>query len=289
MSSVTVKTETDQSKDYASLLSEITRTFRKNPAGRKTLLKVLNIISGTITYESATLFLMNKQRDTLEEVTSLGETVNLVSFLNFSQGTGLAAWAVEQKRALYIPGKNPRFAGVREHHNSVIILPLEIEDEIEGVLCFSDMRPNAFEPHERLIFEAVADMVALSIERIKLRHELDAKNKRMAESKEVQRGLKDSLGDTDQIQEIVELAASISNDMTHPLSTIIGQAQLIEMESGDIPKQTARRIQAIVDAARRISLITHKLHKIENILSDQDSNNQNELSVSSGEFNKDRR
>jgi signal transduction histidine kinase len=75
---------------------------------------------------------------------------------------------------------------------------------------------------------------------------------------------------------VVELAASINHEVNNPLSAIIGNAQMLELDVIKMPPEMITRIKAIVDGARRISLITHKLLKIDRLVTESYLNSQSD-------------
>jgi GAF domain-containing protein len=256
------------------LVADIARILREKPTNKKTLSAILELISQIIPFNSATLYLLNKNKDQLDEVVSLGETVNKVEFLQFGIGSGLAGWAAKQKRAVLIPGRNPESHGVRQHHNSVLILPLLVVGELVGVLCFSHPDPEAFDENQQKLLEIVANQIAISLERILHQRELENRNRSLVEAQQTLRDMQSKLIAQEKLKAVVDLAASVNHEVNNPLSIIVGNAQIIDLESSDLPQRFNQRIKAIVDAAKRISLITHKLLKINKLVSENYLNNQ---------------
>jgi signal transduction histidine kinase len=236
------------------LVADIARILREKPTNKKTLSAILELISQIIPFNSATLYLLNKNKDQLDEVVSLGETVNKVEFLQFGIGSGLAGWAAKQKRAVLIPGRNPESHGVRQHHNSVY--------------------PEAFDENQQKLLEIVANQIAISLERILHQRELENRNRSLVEAQQTLRDMQSKLIAQEKLKAVVDLAASVNHEVNNPLSIIVGNAQIIDLESSDLPQRFNQRIKAIVDAAKRISLITHKLLKINKLVSENYLNNQ---------------
>ncbi|MEZ5359867.1 MAG: GAF domain-containing protein [Candidatus Zixiibacteriota bacterium] len=255
--------------EHIELFSDIARILREKSPSKRTVLEVMEIISKVVEFESATLYLMNNRQDKLDEIATRGETVNLISFLEFDQGTGLAAWAAKQKRPLHIPGREAGVAGVRENHDSVLLLPLLVAGELVGVLCFGDARPHAFDDNTQRYLEVVSHQFALSLERIILNRDLEAAKDKLAKSELKARTFEQEASTSDQFMEIARLAAEINSEINEPLAAIVGSAKIIELEAAHLPHGVGERVKAIVDGARQISLITHKLHKIDRIVTAQ--------------------
>jgi len=250
------------------LVADIARMLREMPASRHTLVEVLNKISEVIGFESGSLFLINERTDALEEVAAIGQKINLLNFLRLGKGFGLAGWVAEQAQPVMIPGRSPETSGAREHHDSVLVMPLKVEGKVLGVICLGHRNPDAFDDKRQKVLEIVADQVAISIERIISHRDLEAKNRLLIKAQEELKDAQKQLVAQEKLKSVVELAASINHEVNNPLSAIIGNAQMLELDMEKMPTEMATRVKAIVDGARRISLITHKLLKIDRLVTE---------------------
>lgn len=248
------------------MVTDIARILQEKPACTDTLREVLGLIAGILPVDAAALYLHNKSTGTLEETASAGRTIDLLDFVQFDQGSGLAGWAAKQNRPIFIPGHDPESHGVREHHDSIMILPLLVAGELMGVLCFCHRTREAFDTNRRKLMELAAEQVAISLERIMHRKELENKNSSLARVQTQLKEARSQLIAQEKLNAVAELAASINHEISNPLSAIIGNAQIIELEAATLPPELHHRIEAIVDAAKRISLITHKLLKIDSLV-----------------------
>lgn len=269
MTTLKIKEDVSNIWSKIELVAQISKLLRDKPKGRKSLLKLLDLIAGIIPFDSGTMFLFNKASNELEEIASRGKTVNVLNFLHFGPGSGLAGWAAKQKQPLYIPGRDPGVDRVREHHDSVLILPLLIDDELVGVLCFSDSSSQLFTKDRRRFLEIVADQIATSLERLNYLKQLELKNKHLKQTQIRLKETQTQLIAQEKMKAVSELAVSVNHEVNNPLSAIVGNAQIIELESENLPEKITKRVKAIVDGARRISLITHKLMKIDRLVSEQ--------------------
>ncbi len=287
MSAVSEKQPGSIPLEHVNLLADISWILREKPVGKRALLEVFDKLSKVISFNSATLYLMNGKKDTLDEVATRGTTVNLISFLKFDQGAGLAAWAAKQKRPLYVPGRDPSGNTVKDHHDTVLLLPLILEDELIGVLCFSSEIPDAFDCSCRRFMEVVGDQVSYSLERVIHLRDLESAQERINLMKSNFENKHQDNTIHDRLNAVAELAALVNHEVNNPLATIVGSAQIIELESANLPRKLTDRVRAIVDGARKISLITHKLQKIDRIVSEQyqesSFENHNSIEGSTGE------
>jgi len=263
----------DREKDHTSrfwskigLVAEVAQTLREKPVGRETFDEVLDMIHRTISFDSCTMYLYDRKKDSLEEVATRGETVNMIDFLKIGKGYGLAGLAAKEKRAINIPGRGPEKGNAREHHDSLLLLPLLVAGEMVGVICFSHRDPAGFITERQQLLELVADQITISIERIMHQRELDALQRQLHEAKIAMDIARSSAIAPQKLNAIIDLAASVTREINNPLSAIVGNAQIIELESPAVPDTVHDHICSIVDAARRITLITHKLLKIDQMV-----------------------
>ncbi len=251
------------------LVADITQLLREKPSDKKRLVEVLELISQIVRFDSATIYLINRKTAELQEAATHGSTVNCLDFVSLGIGSGLVGLVASQKKPIHLPGRNPESRpGVKADHDSLLILPLLVVDKLVGVLCFSHSEIDSFDENRQKLLELVADQIAISIERTMHQEELEEKNRLLEQAQQELKNVNSCMIDREQLRSVSELALSISQEVNNPLSVIVGNAQIIELESNDIPEKIKTRVKAIVDAARSISLITHKLQKIDQLVSE---------------------
>ena len=251
------------------VVAEIGRTLRERPLGRKTLRGVLAMVRRITPVESSTLYLLDRKKDHLNPVVSRGGTANAVDFLRFQQGFGLVGWVAREHQPILIRGRDPQLDGVREHHDSILVLPLLAYDELVGVLCFTHHDPDGFDDDRHHLLELVADQVTRSIERVMYRREVDLRLRLLSRMHRQDDAAAEPAARPSLVK-AAALAAEVNREIDHPVAVIIGQAQMIELEGAGMPAAVSACLRSIVAEARRISLITHKLSQISRLVTDED-------------------
>jgi len=241
------------------VINDMAAVLGRKPAGRANLGEVLGLLAHLVPFLSGTIYLYNQRTLRLEEVVSLGEKVDLLDFLKFDSGSGLAAWVGKTGRPIYLPGKDPEHDRVTEHHVSLAVVPLVVGEDLLGVLCLSRLWDDDFEPVSRQILEVLATVLALSLERLVNRREIDQPKEGEQRARRQLAEAKRSLSEGQAVQEIGrELLALAGTIRTH-----VG---LAEMESAGLSGEGRKYLQAIAAAARRIDLVVHKTERLQNIL-----------------------
>ncbi|MFZ5519409.1 MAG: GAF domain-containing protein [Candidatus Zhuqueibacterota bacterium] len=122
---------------------------------------ILARLKGTVDYQSASLYLMNREKQQMISVAEQGDGINLINAINFPMGFGLSAWIAEKKRVIHLPDIHK---GTRHGHNpirSFVAVPIIYNDEVIGVLNLAHIKPNAFGPAEVKKLQYLAQAIAM--------------------------------------------------------------------------------------------------------------------------------
>ncbi len=126
--------------------------MRLEPPVKETFEKVLKIIQTVLPFESATLYLHNKRKQDLEEIASLGEKIEPINFVQFEAGSGITAWAAQQKKPVLISHLKNKDRPPEEAKKSFLAVPLLVEDKLIGVVTFAHSQSDFFrEKDQRLL------------------------------------------------------------------------------------------------------------------------------------------
>lgn len=261
------------------MVADIARILRERPFQREAFGRILKHIADIMPLDAAALYLLDKKRDRLEKIASHGSAIDLLEFVRFKGGDGLSGWVAGQKQPIVIQGRDPETDHVRKSHDSVMVLPLMVMDDIVGVLCCSRRERQAFDENRQRLMEIIADQMAVSLELIFYQQELETQNRSLDEARNELDKARAGLVAGEKLKAVGELAAAVNQEVSNTLSIIIGNAQIIELEAAGLPENLTRQIRAIVDSAKRISLITHKLLKIDRLVAEDKPADQDQAAV----------
>ena len=249
-----------------NLMAEIATLTHKRPPNRETFTAVLELINTILPFDGASLYLRGDRSDRLKEVASAGKTVDLVSFLTIGSGPGLTGWTAASKKPVLLSDR--QLGDEFEPENSfrtIMSVPLILADDVIGVLNLGCHRAKAYDKQDVRLMTIVADQCAVSIERQIYQSEIEQKNKELTEAHNRLTEERKRTIAGDRLQEIVDSAISITNQINNPLSVIIGNLECLLSES-EIPTQKMlSRLRRIEEASLQIAEANRKLLAFEKL------------------------
>jgi transcriptional regulator with GAF, ATPase, and Fis domain len=251
-----------------NLVAEISSFIRKSPPVKETYKKVLEMIQGVVPFESSTLSLFNKKKERLEEMITIGRKVELLDFVQFEAGSGISAWVAKQKRPIILSHLKNLNRPPEEARNSFLIIPLNVEDRLIGVINLSHSAVNFFRENDIKLLEIVGDQIAISIERLMYQKELEKKNKALVKAQKELKEVHKALIDGEKLSAVKELAVSINHEINNPLSVIIGNIQYLRHIEKNLDEKLAERLGKIESECMRIAEVNRRLLKIEDLVSE---------------------
>ncbi len=195
------------------------------PGGAKTFEKVLNLIGKSVEFSHASLFLLDKESNRMQEVVSVGKTVDLIDFVRFDSGVGLSAWVAQEKRPILLSNLHRKRGG--ETVKSFLAVPLTLEGELFGVMNLGHMRAHAFEPADVEFLQMVSAPISLSLEKMQYHSELEKLGAELRDAGERSAQLEQEVARLRSMIPTSQLLESLSQKITSPLSEIVENAQFL--------------------------------------------------------------
>ncbi|HLG93632.1 MAG TPA: GAF domain-containing SpoIIE family protein phosphatase [candidate division Zixibacteria bacterium] len=131
---------------------------------------IMDALKVLIPYEAAGVFLINKQRQEVEEIATRGYDPSLESDLKLKIGQGLIGWVAKTGQAVIVPDvrQDSRYVNARLETRSEMVVPIVSGDRVIGVFNLESNQPNAFSEEDLRLLSDFAVQAALSIERAQL-------------------------------------------------------------------------------------------------------------------------
>lgn len=251
------KTDPLTLKNELKTIYEISSLIQNSPISEKSFEEILQSIGRLIDFRSASLFVLSKDSDKLEEVCSIGRTVDLINFVNFNMGTGISAWVAQKQRAIIL--NNLRKSQGGSHTKSFLSVPLVFSGEVRGVISLAHDEPDSFTRNDAEIMGIVASLLSLIVERIEYAKLESRKRKEIESLRETLRISREKLGEVENYRPTAETSISLAREINNPLAIIAGNAQFLLMTMKNPGNSVLKRLKAIDTEASNLMDLTSKL------------------------------
>lgn len=140
---------------------------------------IMDALKVLIPYDAAGVFLINKQRQEVEEIATRGYDPSLDSDLKLRIGQGLIGWVAKTGKPVIVPDvrEDSRYVNARLETRSEMVVPIISSDRVIGVFNLESNQPDAFSEEDLRLLADFAAQAALSIERAQLFAERVAKRR----------------------------------------------------------------------------------------------------------------
>lgn len=252
----------DMIKDIR-LLYEISLLLQSDSKTDEIFKEALKKVKDAVGCNSASLFVVDVVTGRLEEVATVGKRVELIESIDFDLGTGFSAWVAKQRKSVSIPNLSENR---HKHFRSFVSTPLISGDTLIGVMNLGHDKPDAFSDENLRFFEIIAEQLALLIERARFEKDLIEKNQELLDAQDEIKKQQKRLIEMERFQVLAQTAASINHEINNPLTTVIGNIELLFMARPNMDKMIARKLTTVLQEARRIAEITQKLRAVKRVV-----------------------
>lgn len=246
-----------------TVLYEISTIIRSDSTNEDKFTQALMKVRDAVNCQAASLFIHNEESGRLEEAATVGARVELIESIDFDLGAGFSAWVAKQRRSVLIP--NLRSEN-RDTFRSFGSIPLVSGEKLIGVMNFGHRNPNAITELHMQFLEIVAGQLAHVIERTRFEQELMEKNKALTKAQDEIQKQHQQIIEMEKYQVLGQIAASINHEINNPLTTIMGNIDLILITNPNLDSAMRKKLTTVLNEARRIADITKKIRNIKRIV-----------------------
>lgn len=252
--------ESLSSLENLKMLYEISGLIQSQEKLQDKFYKAMIMIKEAVKYDSGSLFIYNKDSDMLEEVVTLGNKVDLIETTDFEIGKGLSAWVAKRRDSVLLPDVR------REGFRSFISTPLVSADNLVGVLNLGKEQANYFNESHLKFVEIISSQLAITIERAKFETELIKKNKDLEEARQEIERQQERIIEMERTQVLAQIAASLNHEINNPLTTVIGNIELLLMKKAGMDDIVEQKLKVIKKESERIRDIVEKFRDIKKVV-----------------------
>lgn len=161
-------------KKEMEILFEISKMIQWTEDTEKTFIMLLDLIKEAIPYQNATLYLLNKTDDALEEVLTVGGPVDLIPEVQFDHGAGFSCWVAKEKKPVLLRDLRADRKGEVNEIASFLSIPLLLQGELIGVINLSHSEPGAFDEDDLRLLTLISGQAASAIHKHLMYKEMEA-------------------------------------------------------------------------------------------------------------------
>jgi GAF domain-containing protein len=228
---------------------------------------VLEQIGKVVRFDAATLYHLDRGRNHLEEVVSLGRRVELLSFVSMGAGKGLSGWTAYHKRPILLSDRSTIGEyGPDSQFASFLSLPLQAGDDVIGVLNLGSTETNAFSPEDVTVLGIVADQMALALACVESRSAVQGLTDLASQNEQRLLTAQKGLAGCHRLEEVPPRCAAINNGINNALAVIMGNVQCLLTENMAVNQKAVFRLRRIEDAAQRISTLNRQVLELNTIV-----------------------
>lgn len=254
------------------VLYEMSNIIQTGDISEKSFKNILLLIKDIVTYDYATIYLINDDTNELMLVNYIEKAVNLAADFDLGGGTGLTGWLAKNRKSIYFRELSNTDS---RDFSSFISIPLIIKEQLLGMLNVAAIRENAFTDNDVALLNMLAGQLALTLERLRYIKTIQEQNTVLEDTlAELERN-KEKLTQAERILAISQLIVGINHEINNPLAIITGSLFLLEnsLEKSGIKDEYEKYLYKIHVGIEKISKTLQNLehikkeHKLKDYLS----------------------
>ncbi|HEY8966990.1 MAG TPA: ATP-binding protein [Candidatus Methylacidiphilales bacterium] len=160
-------------------------------------------------------------------------------------GYGITGTVAATGKPYFCPDttKDPTYVSLFSYVKAEMAVPVKVRGEVWGVINMDGFEPNAFTEADLTTVSLFADLVAFAFS---LEEEYIERRRLLEEAMEGQK-----------LEAVVKVIAGIAHEINNPLTTVLGQASILEMTPDQPPAPSS--LKAISSETRRAARILRSL------------------------------
>ncbi len=223
---------------------------------------ILDIVGRVINFRYATLYGYNEKENELVPVAYRRQVVDLIPSIRFKVGSGLSAWVASKRKPILLSRIHTSPHLSHRAVKSFISIPFNDGDKLLGVLNLGHSIPGAFTMDDLEMGIKISEELTDLLKRYLLLNELynldkrykKLKNRLDTQAQEIESREKENLN---------HLVKAVSHHVNNPLTSIMGNAQLLLADMNNVGSVLKGRLQKIIDESERIADVVETLRSMD--------------------------
>ncbi|MDP2644798.1 MAG: sigma 54-interacting transcriptional regulator [Desulfobacterales bacterium] len=207
-----------------TLLYEISNTLNEYLDLKKSLYKVLDILSSSMGMVRGTITILNPLRDEINIEVAHGLPRNVVQSVKYKLGEGITGQVIQTGKAVSIPriGDEPRFLNrtasrksKQDQELSFICVPIKKGNQVIGAISVDTLLDESLSLEEgQKLMSVIATLIARQVINLETIHrekeQLKEENLRLRKELEKKFRIKDIIGNSNKMREVFQMISQVS-------------------------------------------------------------------------------
>jgi GAF domain-containing protein len=232
---------TDSQEAKLEYLAKVSRALQELLDPREAFETILDLIGGVINYRYATLFGYHARENELIPIAYRRQVVDLIPSIKFGLGSGLSAWVAQRRKPILLGSIHTSPHLSHRVVKSFISVPFMDGEDLLGVINLGQSVPGAFSFDDLETAIKMSEELSPLLIRYLLLNDLYALDTRYQKLREKLTRTRNQMARRE-TETVNQLARAVSHHVNNPLTSIIGNAQLLmaDMEGvGSALKESA--------------------------------------------------
>lgn len=224
---------------------------------------IVNVGVETVSADTASIMLREKDGDTLAIVASHGIPDDIARNARVKVGEALAGMVVQEGKGILLnsdelAGETANRAVRTDKILSSVILPIQVGEQVRGVLSAAKRRGGTcFTEEDMASLSTLANQASLVIEKTDLLDDLRRQVDALADTVNELRRTRAELLQSEKLASIGRLASGVAHEINNPLQVVLGRTEMLLETTRDV--LATRSLEAIQEHTVRISDIVSTL------------------------------
>ena len=145
-----------------NMFSELIVLTQNDVSSEEIYTEVCNIVGKNIPYQSATLYVYDEKKNSLNQEFLVGpDVVDLITEFDFGGGTGFSGWVIKQKQPVIVSGLPHIQIQRKTQFKSFASLPLWVGKRLIGVLNLGHSEKGKYSKSDIKLFKILSGEISL--------------------------------------------------------------------------------------------------------------------------------
>ncbi|MBD3169292.1 MAG: GAF domain-containing protein [candidate division Zixibacteria bacterium] len=231
--------------------------IQKELKGKDTFEEILVEINDAVDYTSASISILDKEKQKLETIAKTGNKGDLISFVEFELGKGFSAWVAKYRRPIMMPNIKRYRESVDDHIRSFISVPILMDNQLIGVINVSNERAGAYDQTDLEMMTIIAGQISALMERLHFRTELSRSNSRIEELNRDKDDAGPSFPDS-----ISQVLSEVVQGISQPIASMAGNTRFLQLSLKEADQRLKRSLDEIEESITKLSDFSYRLERI---------------------------